>query len=139
MPNLGYVLKHTEETNEEMKKNLRKKIKDGKYNIDNMIVSHEYQRPVLNGDKIEKEIVEVSGRKISILDVRNIILKRSEKFMRIFTDEQYEKMSSTELMNEFIKINEFSQYDTNMLKNTIKNILLSNFKIAVYSSLNVLA
>ena len=59
--------------------------------------------------------------------------------MRIFTDEQYEKMSSTELMNEFIKINEFSQYDTNMLKNTIKNILLSNFKIAVYSSLNVLA
>ena len=48
-------------------------------------------------------------------------------------------MSSTELMNEFIKINEFSQYDTNMLKNTIKNILLSNFKIAVYSSLNVLA
>ena len=44
-------------------------------------------------------------------------------------------MSSTELMNEFIKINEFSQYDTNMLK----NILLSNIKIAVYSSLNVLA
>ena len=90
---------------------------------------------VLNGDKIEKEIVEISGRKISILDVKKTILKRSEKFMGIFTDEQYEKMSSTELMNEFIKINEFSQYDTNMLK----NILLSNIKIAVYSSLNVLA
>ena len=34
--------------------------------------------------------------------------------MRIFTDEQCEKMSSTELMNEFSWINEFSQYDTNI-------------------------
>ena len=73
-----------------------------------MIVPQKYQRTVLNGDKIEKEIFEVSGRKINILDIRKIILKRSEKFMRIFTDEQYEKKSSTELMNEFIKINEFS-------------------------------
>ena len=30
-------------------------------------------------------------------------------------------MSSTELMNEFIKINEFSQYDTNILKNILSN------------------
>ena len=103
-----------------------------------MIVLQKYQRPVLNGDKIEKEIAKVSGKKINILDVRNIILKRSKNLMRIFTDEQYKKMSSTELMNEFIKINEFSQYATNMLKNTINNIL-SNFKIAVYLSLNVLA
>ena len=103
-----------------------------------MIVLQKYQRPVLNGDKIEKEIAKISGKKINILDVRNIILKRSENSMRIFTDEQYKKMSSTELMNEFIKINEFSQYATNMLKNTINNIL-SNFKIAVYLSLNVLA
>ena len=103
-----------------------------------MIVLQKYQRPVLNGDKIEKEIAKVSGKKINILDVRNIILKRSKNLMRIFTDEQYKKMSSTELMNEFIKINEFSQYATNMLKNTINNIL-SNFKIAAYLSLNVLA
>ena len=52
-----------------------------------MIVPQKYQRTVLNGDKIEKEIFEVSGRKINILDLRKIILKRSEKFMRIFTDE----------------------------------------------------
>ena len=63
-----------------------------------MIVPQKYQRTVLNGDKIEKEIVEISGRKINILDVRKTILKRNEKFMRIFTDEQYEKMSSTELV-----------------------------------------
>ena len=134
LPNLGYVLIPTEETNEEMKKNLSKKIKGDTYNISNMIVPQKYQRPVLNGEEIEKEIVEVSVRKINILNVKNIILKRSEKFTRIFTDEQYEKMSCTELMNEFIKINEFSQDDTNMLKN-----ILSNFKTAVYSSLNVLA
>ena len=103
-----------------------------------MIVLQKYRRPVLNGDKIEKEIAKVSGKKINIFDVRNIILKRTKNLMRIFTDEQYKKMSSTELMNEFIKINEFSQYATNMLKNTINNIL-SNFKIAVYLSLNVLA
>ena len=42
--------------------------------------------------------------------------------MRIFTDEQYEKMSSTEVMNEFSRINKLSQYDTNMSK----KILLSN-------------
>ena len=69
-----------------MKKNFRKKIKGGTYNIGNMIVPQKYQRTVLNGDKIEKEIVEVSGRKINILDVRKKILKRSEKFTTIFTD-----------------------------------------------------
>ena len=57
-----------------------------------MIVPQKYQRTVLNGDKIEKEIVEISGRKINILDVRKTILKRNEKFMRIFTDEQYETL-----------------------------------------------
>ena len=39
--------------------------------------------------------------------------------MRIFTDEQYEKISSAELMNEFRRINEFSQYNTNMSKKDI--------------------
>ena len=73
-----------------------------------MIVPQKYQRTVLNGDKIEKEIVEISVRKISILDVRKTILKRSEKFIRIFIDEQYKKMSSKELINEFSRINEFS-------------------------------
>ena len=73
-----------------------------------MIVPQKYQRTVLNGDKIEKEIVEISVRKISILDVRKTILKRSEKFMRIFIDEQYKKMSSKELINEFSRINGFS-------------------------------
>ena len=73
-----------------------------------MIVPQKYQRTVLNGDKIEKEIVEISVRKISILVVRKTILKRSEKFMRIFIDEQYKKMSSKELINEFSRINEFS-------------------------------
>ena len=107
-----------------MKGNLRKKIKDGTYNIGYMIVPQKYQRTVLNGDKIEKEIVEISGRKINILDVW-CIFKRIEKSMRIFTDEQYEKVSSTESMNEFSRINKFSQYDTNMSK----NILSSNLNI----------
>ena len=92
-----------------MKENLRKKIKDGAYNIGYMIVPQKYQRTVLNGDKIEKEIIEISRRKINILDIRKTILKRNEKFMVVFTDEQYEKMFSTELVNEFRRINEFSQ------------------------------
>ena len=70
-----------------------------------MIVPQKYQRVVLNADKTEKEIVQISGRKINILDVRKTILKRNEKFMRTFTDEQYEKMSSAELMTEFRRIN----------------------------------
>ena len=74
-----------------------------------MIVPQKYQRTVLNGDKIEKEIIEISRRKINILDTRKTVLKRNEKFMVVFTDEQYEKMFSTELVNEFRRINEFSQ------------------------------
>ena len=84
-----------------------------------MIFPQKYQRTVLNGNKIEKEIAEISGRKINILDVRKTILKRNEKLMGIFIDEQSEKMSSTELMNEFRRIHEFSQYDTNMSKKDI--------------------
>ena len=116
---MSYVSIPTEETNAEMKENLRKKIEDGTYNIGDMIVPQKYQRTVLNGGKIEKEIVEISGMKINILDVRKTILKRNEKFMRIVTDEQYEKMFSAELMNEFCRINEFSQYDTKMPKKDI--------------------
>ena len=85
-----------------------------------MIVPQKYQRTVLNGDKIEKEIIEISRRKINILDIRKTILKRNEKFMIIFTGKQYEKMFSTELVNEFRRINEFSQYDTNISKKDIK-------------------
>ena len=77
-----------------MKENLRKKIKDGTYNMSDMIVPQKYQRAVLNGEKFENEIIQISGRKINILDVRKTILKQNEKLMRIFTDEQYEKMSS---------------------------------------------
>ena len=65
-----------------------------------MIVPQKYQRKVLNLDKAEREIPEISGKKINILDIRKTMLKRNEKFMRIFTDQQYEKKSSTELMNE---------------------------------------
>ena len=54
---------------------LKEKNKDGTYKIGSMIVPQKYQRTVFNGDKIEKEIVEVSGRKINILDVRKTILK----------------------------------------------------------------
>ena len=97
-----------------MKENLRKKVEDGTYNIGDSIVPQKYQHTVLNGVKIEKEIVEISGRKINIIDVRKTILKRNEKFMRIVTDEQNEKMSSAELMNEFSRVNKFSQYDTNV-------------------------
>ena len=118
---MSYALIPTDETNEEMKENLRKKVNDGTYKIGSMIVSQKYQRIFLNKGKIEKEIVEISGREINILDGRKTILKRNEKLTRIFTDEQYEKMSSTELMNEFSRINEFSQYHTNMSK----KILLS--------------
>ena len=54
---------------------LKEKNKDGTYKIGSMIVPQKYQCTVFNGDKIEKEIVEVSGRKINILDVRKTILK----------------------------------------------------------------
>ena len=40
--NLSYVSIPTEETNEEMKENLRRKIKDGTYNIGYMIVPQKY-------------------------------------------------------------------------------------------------
>ena len=76
--NLSYVSIPTAEKNKDMKENLRKKTKDGTFNIGSMIVPQKYQRTVSNGDKIEKEIVEISGSKINIFDVRKTILKRNE-------------------------------------------------------------
>ena len=58
--------------------------------------------------KKKKKIVEISRRKINILDARKTILKRNGKLMRIFTDEQYQKKSSAELITEFSQINEYS-------------------------------
>ena len=51
-----------------------------------MIVPQKYQRTVLNVDKAEREIPEISGKKVNILDIWKTMLKRNEKFMRIFTD-----------------------------------------------------
>ena len=75
MPNLSYVSIPTEEKKEEIKESLRKKIEDGTYDIGDIIISLKYQRTVLNGSKIEKEIVKISARKINILDVRKTILE----------------------------------------------------------------
>ena len=35
-----------------------------------MILPQKYQRTVLNVDKAEREIAEISGKKINILDIR---------------------------------------------------------------------
>ena len=75
MPNLSYVSISTEEKKEEIKESLRKKIEDGTYDIGDIIIPLKYQRTVLNGSKIEKEIVKISARKINILDVRKTILE----------------------------------------------------------------
>ena len=53
---------------------------------------------VSKGGLITKETFEVSGRKISMHELRQKVLKKQEEFMRLHTDQDLAQMGSDELL-----------------------------------------
>ena len=65
-----------DESNEEVTERLREKIKNGEYTTGELIVPQRFIKTTLCGNRIEKEEVEISGRKIDITYIRKKLLKK---------------------------------------------------------------
>ena len=115
-----------DESNEEVTERLREKIKNGEYTIGELIVPQKFIKTTLCGNRIEKEEVEISGRKIDITYIRKKLLEKNEKFMRKRSDEVFDNMDTESIIENLQKLNEVQSsglhLETNDLRNKLKSL-----------------
>ena len=114
-----------DESNEEVTERLREKIKNGEYTIGELIVSQTFIKTTLCGDRIEKDEVEISGRKIDITYIRKKLLEKKEKFMRKRSDEVFDNMGRESIIENLEKLNEVQSSGLNLETNYLRNRLKS--------------
>ena len=90
---------------------LHETIADGYYKLDYLIVPQKFEKITLKDGKIQKEEIEVSGRKISLLTIRNDIYHQQKKYMRLRPDTYFDYLSREEVIHQLKTINEFSSFD----------------------------
>ena len=79
----------TEVTNENIKKKLKEKIKDGSYLIGNLIVPQSFERVILRDNTIIVDEVVVHSRKIPMTEIRKKMFKDHNPYMRLRSDEDF--------------------------------------------------
>ena len=87
---------------------IRNKIEAGLYTMGEVIVPQKVQKLSINKDG-EAEIVDVvvTGRKYPLLHMRHQILKDHDKYLRLFSDKEYNEMSKEKVKTELMRINEY--------------------------------
>ena len=98
-------------TNEKVKENLSKLIKDGKFHMGELIVPQTFEKTIMKNGKIQKEIVEIKGRKIPLKDIRSDMIKQHERYMRNRTDEDFVKLNRNQIIQNLKNINELPSLD----------------------------
>ena len=98
-------------TNEKVKENLSKLIKDGKFHMGELIVTQTFEKTIMKNGKIQKEIVEIKGRKIPLKDIRSDMIKQHERYMRNRTDEDFVKLNRNQIIQNLKNINELPSLD----------------------------
>ena len=110
----------TEVTNENINKKLKEKIKHGSYLIGNLIVPQSFERVILRDNTIIVDEVVVHGRKIPMTEIRKKMFKDHNPYMRLRSDEDFEKLTREVLTDELHDLGEhepiFTEYSTTMLK-----------------------
>ena len=108
MPGCKHISVPKEPTKGEILVDLKQKIKDGIYNIGHLIVPQRFEKLTFNGFEIEKEFVITEGRKIDLFDIRKKLLKKHEKYMRIRTDDDFDKLERKSVIHQLNAINELN-------------------------------
>ena len=96
---------------------LEKKIKNGEYTLGELIVPQKFIKTTLCGNRIENEVVEISGRKIDITYIRKKLLEKNEKFMRKRSDEVFDNMDRESIIENLQKLNEVQSSILNLETN----------------------
>ena len=92
----------TDVTNENIKKKLNEKMKHGSYLTGNLIVPQSFKRVILRDNTIIVDEVVVHGRKIPMTEIRKKMFKDHNPYMRLRSDEDFEKLTREELTNNYM-------------------------------------
>ena len=96
-----------EPTEDEVIKELKKKIVLGIYTMGEEIVPQIFKKlSVKDGSSFITEI-EVTGRKQSLCYLREEMLKKHQKYFRQFSDTEYDRMTEVKVISELERINEY--------------------------------
>ena len=114
-----------DESKEEVTERLREKMKNGEYIIEELIVPLKFIKTTLCGNRIEKEEVEISGRKIDITYIRKKLLEKNEKFMRKRSDEVFGNMDTESIIENLQKLSGVQSSGLNLETNGLRNRLKS--------------
>ena len=90
---------------------LHEKIADGHYKIGCLIVPQKFEKITLKDGKIQKEEIEVCGRKINLLSIRNDMYHQQKKYMRLRPNKYFDTLSREEVVHQLKTINGFNSLD----------------------------
>lgn len=80
-----------EQTNSKVQQQLQERIVSGEYDIGKLIVPQQFQKVTLENNKLKIEKITMSGRKIALEKIRQNILIKNRKYMRLRSVEEIEK------------------------------------------------
>lgn len=93
--------------NSQIKQEIEDKIAAGHYNLGIPVLETEYVKLVITPEgKIEKRPCKLTARKFPMSEIREKSLLKNEKFMRIRSDDEYNKLSPEELKERLVFLNE---------------------------------
>lgn len=112
-----------EETNASLKKKLAEAIKSGHINIGKPVVPQTFKKTTIKDGELVEEEITVNGRKIPLKDIREKLLNKYNSYMReIKTDEEYESLSHSEIVELLKRLQEYSEDTDRTIKREIKKI-----------------
>ena len=103
-----------EETNGEVMRQLKQKIALGTYKVGNLIVPQVFEKVAIRGGRIAYEKVIIVGRKTPLVEIRKELLEKSNKYMQLQTNDEFEQLSKNDLIISLKQINEFTYTDQHL-------------------------
>ncbi|XP_047122498.1 uncharacterized protein LOC105847932 [Hydra vulgaris] len=97
-----------EVSNKVLKDKLEQDIEKGKYRIGKLIVPKTLTKTVCKNNSLVTEEFLVSGRKLSIDDIRADMYENHKAFMRLATDQEYLALSRETIIDGLKRIDEFN-------------------------------
>ena len=98
-PYLTEISMPTSPSTKRVTEKLHEKIADGYYKIGCLIVPQKFEKITLKDEKIQKEEIEVCGRNISLLTIRNDMYHQQKKYMRLRPDTYFDTLSREDVIH----------------------------------------
>ena len=111
MPNCTDISIPLEVTNETVTEKLSEKIINGEYKLGELIVPQTFERLVLRNNNLVSEEVSVHGRKINLQEIRSDMLCKHKKYMRLRSDDEFEKLKREEIIKNLKTLGEHRNND----------------------------